>query len=51
MVIFAVKFSNTASANSIGLAFLSLIRFSNTVIMWVKLSVAMETTFRAVVRI
>lgn len=51
VVTFAVKFSNTASANSIGLAFLSLIGFSNTVTMWVKSSVAMETTFGAVARI
>lgn len=51
VVTFAVKFSNTASANSMGLAFLSLIGFSNTVGEWVKSSVAMETAFGAVARI
>ncbi|XWW92914.1 hypothetical protein V2A60_000841 [Cordyceps javanica] len=51
VVTFAVKFSNIASANSMGLAFLSLIGFSNTVGEWVKSSVAMETAFEAVARI
>ncbi|KAJ6779521.1 hypothetical protein PWT90_07627 [Aphanocladium album] len=51
VVTFAVKFSNTASANSMGLAFLSLIGFSNTVGEWVISSVAMETAFGAVARI
>ncbi|KAJ3497323.1 hypothetical protein NLG97_g1994 [Lecanicillium saksenae] len=51
VVAFAVKFSNTASANSMGLAFLSLIGFSSNVTAWVKASVAMETAFEAVARI
>ncbi|KAJ6784583.1 hypothetical protein PWT90_10256 [Aphanocladium album] len=51
VVTFAVKFSNTASANSMGLAFLSLIGFSANVVAWVKASVAMETGFGAVARI
>ncbi|KAJ6783399.1 hypothetical protein PWT90_02209 [Aphanocladium album] len=51
VVAFAVKFTNTASANSMGLAFLSLIGFSNTVGLWVKSSMAMETAFGAVARV
>lgn len=51
VVTFAVEFSNAASANSMGLAFLSLIGFSNTVAEWVNSSVAMETAFGAVARI
>ncbi|XWW94174.1 hypothetical protein V2A60_002116 [Cordyceps javanica] len=51
VVSLALKFSNTASANSMGLALLSLIGFSSTISEWVQASVAMETAFGAVTRI
>ncbi|KAJ3495411.1 hypothetical protein NLG97_g3417 [Lecanicillium saksenae] len=51
VVSFALKFSNTASANSMGLAFLSLIGFSDTVSEWIQSSVAMETACGAISRI
>ncbi|OAA75071.1 ABC transporter, transmembrane domain, type 1 [Akanthomyces lecanii RCEF 1005] len=51
VVTFALKFPSSASANSMGLALLSLIRFSDTISDWVQSSVAMETAFGAVSRI
>lgn len=51
VVTLAVKFPNSASANAMGLALLSLISFSETVSVWIRSSVAMETAFGAVSRI
>lgn len=51
VVTFALKFSNSASANSMGLALLSLIGFSDTISDWVQSSVALETALGAVSRI
>ncbi|OAA60085.1 ABC transporter, transmembrane domain, type 1 [Cordyceps fumosorosea ARSEF 2679] len=51
VVTFALKFSGSASGNSMGLALLSLIGFSDTVSDWVQSSVALETALGAVSRI
>ncbi|KAJ6787077.1 hypothetical protein PWT90_07283 [Aphanocladium album] len=51
VVSFALKYPNTASASSMGLAFLSLIGFTDTVSDWIQSSVSMEASFGAVSRI
>lgn len=51
LVVFALKFPSSASANSVGLAFLSVMSFSDVVSEWIKQSVQMETAFGAVGRI
>ncbi|OAR02083.1 hypothetical protein LLEC1_05009 [Akanthomyces lecanii] len=51
VVTFALKFSTSASGNSMGLALLSLIGFSDTISDWVQSSVALETALGAVSRI
>lgn len=51
VVTLAVKFPGSTSGNSMGLALLSLIAFSDTVCIWIKSTVAMGTAFGAVSRI
>lgn len=51
LVTLALEYPSTASANSIGLALLSLIGLSDRISIWVKSSVAMETALGAVERI
>lgn len=51
LVAIAVEIRSSATANSMGLALLSLIMFSDTVSSWIRSSVAMETAFGAISRI
>lgn len=51
MVAIALNVPSSASANSMGLAFVSLITFSQTVSLFIQYFVSMEVTFGAVARI
>lgn len=51
VVTFALKYPHTATASSMGLAFLTLIGFNDMVSEWIQASVAMETAFGGVSRV